>query len=269
MGEYGVGWGEEERGNVFSSWITVPDSPVRHWTTGRMNVWVWTTDSVGWFLLPWPKQACPLSFFLLLNLSVIKYQETSKQPNGAKRRAIIAKNSCGVHWGFQKVRDAHGCEWTSDLPAVGEGGSSYIGIYMAPIISCVFSCSVISDSLATPWIIALQAPLSMGFSRQEYWSGVPSVSCLKPIDWRLLKACPLSYLQWVIWDVVGAASNLDQTPRAVTLLTLQSPIFGSSLRSVGPAQLEHLTRQEVGSFLSLKDLQFSSENCVSQFYFYV
>ena len=26
---------------------------------------------------------------------------------------------------------------------------------------------------ATPWTVALQAPLSMGFSRQEYWSGVP------------------------------------------------------------------------------------------------
>ena len=25
----------------------------------------------------------------------------------------------------------------------------------------------------TPWTIALQAPLSMGFSRQEYWSGLP------------------------------------------------------------------------------------------------
>ena len=25
----------------------------------------------------------------------------------------------------------------------------------------------------TPWIAAHQAPLSMGFSRQEYWSGVP------------------------------------------------------------------------------------------------
>ena len=29
-----------------------------------------------------------------------------------------------------------------------------------------------SDS-ATPWTVALQAPLSMGFSRQEYWSGLP------------------------------------------------------------------------------------------------
>ena len=27
--------------------------------------------------------------------------------------------------------------------------------------------------LATPWIAAYQAPLSMRFSRQEYWSGVP------------------------------------------------------------------------------------------------
>ena len=30
--------------------------------------------------------------------------------------------------------------------------------------------------LATPWAAAYQAPPSMGFSRQEYWSGVPSPS---------------------------------------------------------------------------------------------
>ena len=32
--------------------------------------------------------------------------------------------------------------------------------------------SVVSDS-ATPWTVARQSPLSMGFSRQEYWSGLP------------------------------------------------------------------------------------------------
>ena len=32
--------------------------------------------------------------------------------------------------------------------------------------SCVWLC-------ATPWTAAYQAPPSMGFSRQEYWSGVP------------------------------------------------------------------------------------------------
>jgi len=26
---------------------------------------------------------------------------------------------------------------------------------------------------ATPWTVAYQAPLSMGFSRQGYWSGLP------------------------------------------------------------------------------------------------
>ena len=30
--------------------------------------------------------------------------------------------------------------------------------------------------LATPWTAAHQAPPSMGFSRQEYWSGLPSPS---------------------------------------------------------------------------------------------
>ena len=35
---------------------------------------------------------------------------------------------------------------------------------------CVLNLSVVSDSV-TPWTVAHQAPLSMDFSRQEYWSG--------------------------------------------------------------------------------------------------
>ena len=30
--------------------------------------------------------------------------------------------------------------------------------------------------IVTPWTVACQAPLSMGFSRQEYWSGLPFAS---------------------------------------------------------------------------------------------
>ena len=37
---------------------------------------------------------------------------------------------------------------------------------------------------ATPWTVAYQAPLSMGFSRQEYWSGVPLPS---PREWLPLQ----------------------------------------------------------------------------------
>ena len=36
----------------------------------------------------------------------------------------------------------------------------------------VLSRSVVSDSV-TSWTAAHQAPLSTGFSRQEYWSGLP------------------------------------------------------------------------------------------------
>ena len=30
-----------------------------------------------------------------------------------------------------------------------------------------------SNSFVTPWTVACQAPLSMGFPRQEYWRGLP------------------------------------------------------------------------------------------------
>ena len=35
----------------------------------------------------------------------------------------------------------------------------------------ISGCSVMSDCLGPPWTVAHQAPLSMDFSRQEYWSG--------------------------------------------------------------------------------------------------
>ena len=42
---------------------------------------------------------------------------------------------------------------------------------------CVHAQSL--QSCPTSWTVAHQAPLSMGFSRQEYWSGLP---CLPPDD---------------------------------------------------------------------------------------
>ena len=35
---------------------------------------------------------------------------------------------------------------------------------------------------ATPWTVASQAPLSLEFSRQEYWSGLPFLSPEDPPD---------------------------------------------------------------------------------------
>ena len=35
----------------------------------------------------------------------------------------------------------------------------------------------------TPWTVALQAPLSMEFSRQEDWSGLPAIPFSKIYVW--------------------------------------------------------------------------------------
>ena len=59
-----------------------------------------------------------------------------------------------------------------------------------------------SNSLVTPWTIAHQAPLSIGFPRQEYWSGLPFPSpgdCPDPAIKRASPAwqadsLPLSHL---------------------------------------------------------------------------
>ena len=45
--------------------------------------------------------------------------------------------------------------------------------------ACLLSCFSRVQLCATPWTVARQASLSMGFSRQEYWSGLP---CPPPGD---------------------------------------------------------------------------------------
>ena len=41
------------------------------------------------------------------------------------------------------------------------------------VCACVLSCFSLVQHFVTLWTVACQAPPSMGFSRQEYWSGVP------------------------------------------------------------------------------------------------
>ena len=40
----------------------------------------------------------------------------------------------------------------------------------------LFNGKVVSDTFVTPWTVAYQTPLFMGFSKQEYWSGLPFLS---------------------------------------------------------------------------------------------
>ena len=63
------------------------------------------------------------------------------------------------------------CPWDSP------GKNTGVGCHFFP--QCMKLKSEVTQSCPTlrdPWTAAHQVPLSMGFSRQEYWSGLPSVS---------------------------------------------------------------------------------------------
>ena len=86
--------------------------------------------------------------------------------------------------------------------------TSYIAIVKVKSLSRV-------QLFATPWTVALQAPPSMGFSRQEYWSGLPFPSpgdLPDPVD-RTQVSC-----------IAGRRFNLWATREAQVLKSLQSNV---------------------------------------------
>ena len=50
--------------------------------------------------------------------------------------------------------------------------------------------SEVAQSCPTPWTVAHQAPPSMGFSREEYWSGVPFPPPVALPDLGIRPECP-------------------------------------------------------------------------------
>ena len=70
--------------------------------------------------------------------------------------------------------------------------------------------------LATPWTAAYQAPPSMGFSRQEYWSGVPLPSPLYPF----------TQLYFSIYTYhLTTTSNLTSNYRTIALISHASKVM--------------------------------------------
>ena len=63
-------------------------------------------------------------------------------------------------------------EYQSGLPFPSLGTYSYVGLNSLSFSVCVHAVTHV-QLFMTPWTVAHQAPLSMEFSRQEYWSGSP------------------------------------------------------------------------------------------------
>ena len=86
-----------------------------------------------------------------------------------------------VFYGRMGFRDPY-----SFMPEVFSEVASKISIFWRHLGFCVLSHVWL---FATPWTVACQAPLSVEFSRQKYWSGSPFPSpgdLLRPRDWMKL-----------------------------------------------------------------------------------
>ena len=77
---------------------------------------------------------------------------------------------------------------------------------------CMLSCLSHVRLFATLWTVAPQAPLSMGFSRQEYWSGLPIYRVFLTQESKL---CLLCLLHWQV-------SSLPLVPLGKPMCTLGS-----------------------------------------------
>ena len=51
--------------------------------------------------------------------------------------------------------------------------NNLLKFFLLTLLTCLLSCFSHVRLFATPWTESLQAPLSMGFSRQGHWSGLP------------------------------------------------------------------------------------------------
>ena len=128
-----------------------------------------------------------------------------------KKRRVLVKCVAAA------AKSCHSCPTLCDAIDGSPTGSSVPGVLQARILEWVaisfsnagkWKVKVKSLSrvrlLATPWTVAFQAPLSMGFSRHEYWSGVPLPSPVKCVTPPKRCLCWLSPPTSRCWDrVIG------------------------------------------------------------------
>ena len=84
------------------------------------------------------------------------------------------------------------------FPTLADGFfTTRANIHMCVLMLSRSSCVQL---FVTPWTLACQAPLSMGFSRQEYWSGLP---CPPP---RHLPNPDLLHCRWILSHLIHQGS---------------------------------------------------------------
>ena len=94
--------------------------------------------------------------------------------------------------------------WSSPLAGCD---STLLRIAVCPLLWACMPTQLLSQVrlCAAPWTAACQAPLSMGFSRQEHWNGLPFLllGLFQPRDRTLISCIGRQILYyWATWDAL-------------------------------------------------------------------
>ena len=133
---------------------------------------------------------------------------------------------------------AHQASHPWDSPGKNTG----VGCHFLLQCRKVKSASEVAQScltLATPWTAAYQAPSSMGFSRQKYWSGVPLPSPTECHSNNENSSMLIAAMLILNGAAAAAAKSLQSCP------TLCDPIDGSPPGSPVPGILQARTLEWV------------------------
>ena len=85
--------------------------------------------------------------------------------------------------------------------------------------------------LATGWTAAYQAPLSMGFSKQEYWSGVPLPSPIYIYIHKNTCVCVYMYIYMSIYilliliSLISCYKIFSEIPYAIEKVLVVYPFY--------------------------------------------
>ena len=113
---------------------------------------------------------------------------------------------------------------------------------MIMVVVYLLSCL----TLVTPWALACQTPLLMGFSRQEYWSGLPFPSSGYLPNPVLSPISCIAGRFFANWATEKAPNMVTATAKSLQLCpTLCNPIDGSPLGSPVPGILQARTLEWV------------------------
>ena len=141
--------------------------------------WWWVTKqhrrSVCWFHGPPPWST---------TIWVVKQWKCILSQSGSCRSKLQVSAEVGSFWGRDGGSAPGPSPWLKDgcLLHVSSYGSSLFACVQTPpffckgtyyTVLCLLSCCSRVQFFVTPWTVACQGPLSMGFSRQEYCNGWP------------------------------------------------------------------------------------------------